>query len=144
MGYENTTGCTHNPEVVGLGADAPLPVEVLRSRYCWTARAEDEVAIVCDSRLPVKGLKTSAPWSCLKVLGPLALDQAGILAALTAALAGAGVAVLVLSTYDTDYLLVRSENLYRAIQALRAAGHSVASPDSRESSSPGREAARQQ
>jgi uncharacterized protein len=105
--------------------DAPLP-DLGRARFLWIARTDDELTVICDANLPVRSPKSSAPWSCLKVRGPLDLDQVGVLASLTAALAAAGVATMALSTYDTDYLLVRSANLAAAVAALRTAGHSVA------------------
>ena len=57
--------------------------------------------------------------------GQLDFDLVGILAELSAVLASVGVSVFVISTYDTDYLLVKDDSLDRAIDALRARGHSV-------------------
>jgi len=105
--------------------DAQWP-DLGRARFLWIARTDDELTVICDVSLPLKSPRSSAPWSCLKVRGPLELDQVGVLASLTAALARAGVATLALSTFDTDYLLVRSANLTEAVTALRTAGHSVA------------------
>jgi hypothetical protein len=59
------------------------------------------------------------------VQGPLDLTLTGVLAALAGALAEAGVSLFAVSTYDTDYLLVRQKDLDRAAAALRAAGHTV-------------------
>ena len=49
----------------------------------------------------------------------------GVLAGLTAPLAAAGISIFAISTYDTDYLLVREDDLARAVRALRDAGHSI-------------------
>jgi uncharacterized protein len=70
-------------------------------------------------------VRAEGGWRCLKVQGPLDFALTGILAALTAPLAAAGIAVFAVSTYDTDYLLLKAENLHRAAEALRGAGHRV-------------------
>lgn len=57
--------------------------------------------------------------------GPLDFGLTGILAGLTAPLATTGIPVFAVSTFDTDYLMVRAESLDGAAQALRAAGHRV-------------------
>ena len=64
-------------------------------------------------------------WRLLGVEGPLDLNLVGILAGLTATLAQANVSVFVVSTYDTDYLLVRNGDWRRAVDALESAGYAV-------------------
>jgi hypothetical protein len=66
-------------------------------------------------------------WRCLEVEGPLEFTQVGILASLTQPLAEAGVSIFALSTYDTDYLLVKEAQFESAIAALQAVGHCVSS-----------------
>ena len=62
---------------------------------------------------------------CMKVIGPLSFSEIGILADLSTALAAAGVPIVAISTYDTDYLLIKDSVLSRAVEALVAAGHNV-------------------
>ena len=64
-------------------------------------------------------------WRCLVVEGPLEFTQVGVLASLVQPLAEAQISIFVLSTYDTDYLLVKEHHLDNALAALRAAGHTV-------------------
>ena len=64
-------------------------------------------------------------WRALAVAGPLDFGLTGILASLASPLAAAGVSIFAISTYDTDYVLVREQALAVAIDALRAAGHDV-------------------
>jgi len=111
-----------------LDADAPVPDAVLQSGPYWIGKTDEELSIVCASGVPVPGSRADAGWSCMKVSGPLDLDATGILAGLSSALAGAGVSLLALSTHDTDYLLVRSRSLSRAIAALAGAGYAVDPP----------------
>jgi hypothetical protein len=64
-------------------------------------------------------------WRALKVKGPFALSEVGVLAALSATLAAAKVSLFAISTFDTDYLLVDEKHLDAAVAALRSAGHLV-------------------
>jgi len=64
-------------------------------------------------------------WRGLKVVGPLDFALTGVAAALTAPLAAAEHSVLVVATYDTDYLFVRESALAAAVAALEVAGHRV-------------------
>jgi hypothetical protein len=61
----------------------------------------------------------------LEVQGPLEFELTGILAGISAPLAAAGVPIFAVSTFDTDYVLVHSAHLERAVEALKGAGHSV-------------------
>jgi hypothetical protein len=64
-------------------------------------------------------------WRALGVVGPLDFSLIGILAALAEPLAAAKVSIFAISTYDTDYVLVREKSLETALAALRRAGHTV-------------------
>ena len=64
-------------------------------------------------------------WRCLKVEGPLDLSLIGILASLTTPLARAEVGIFVMSTYDTDYVLVKEKRLEEAVLVLSQEGHHV-------------------
>ncbi len=64
-------------------------------------------------------------WRCLKVDGPLGFEQTGVLASLAGPLADAGIPVFVVSTYDTDYLLVSEPQATRAAEVLTGAGHRI-------------------
>ena len=66
-------------------------------------------------------------WRCIQVLGPLDFNLVGILAQLSAVLAEADISIFALSTYDTDYLLVKENNLNRARQALLNSNYDVQS-----------------
>ena len=90
-------------------------------------------AVVRDNELTLVAPQASVPddvtaerdWRALEVTGPLDLAMTGVMAALSQALAQAGVALFAVSTYDTDVLLVRRAQLRAAVDALRDAGHVV-------------------
>ncbi len=92
-------------------------------------RTANEVSLVMDQkRVPRKAPKKSTGWRLFEVEGPFPFDAVGILASVTAPLAGAGVSIFALATFDTDYFLVQGRQLRRAVTALRKAGHSVSGP----------------
>jgi len=94
------------------------------------ARAPGERSLVCREDLRPPGVRAETGFHALRVVGPLDFSLVGILAGLTGVLAGAEVPVFVISTYDTDHLLVREASLVRALEALRAAGYEVDEPSS--------------
>ena len=69
--------------------------------------------------------KIDKGWKVFKVEGPLDFSLVGIMANLSSTLASGGVGVFVISTYDTDYVLVKKENLEKAIELLSKAGHKI-------------------
>lgn len=89
------------------------------------ARTEEELSVVClEARVP-SDIKSDGGWCCFKFRGPFAFDQTGILSSVLNPLAEAKVGIFAVSTFNTDYLLVKKENLETTIQALKAAGHTV-------------------
>jgi hypothetical protein len=91
-------------------------------------RTAEETSVVCAGGAVPDGVRAERGFRALQVAGPLDFGLTGVLAALAVPLAEAGVPIFALSTYDTDYVLVRGDRLTDAIAALRAAGHRVASP----------------
>jgi hypothetical protein len=85
----------------------------------------DELSIVCDERWVPDGIQVEKGWRILKVQGPLDFSQVGVLAAIAAPLARAGVSIFVISTFDTDYILVKESSLSHAKEVLRQDGHFV-------------------
>lgn len=86
----------------------------------------EERSLVCETRqVPSNATDRSDGWRALRVAGPLDFSLVGVLAGISAVLADAGVPVYVVSTFDTDYVLVRSGDLPDAISALEDAGYTV-------------------
>ena len=88
-------------------------------------RTAEELSIVCPGGAPPAGVHAEGPWRALKVRGPLPLEWVGILAALSSCLARAGISIFALSTFDTDYVLVKEGDLPAAREALAGDGHRV-------------------
>ncbi len=107
-----------------LAADAPLP-SIKTDRFLSMTRTNDELSVVSLSTDVPEGVMAETGWRCLKVEGPLSFEMTGVLAALSAPLAKAVVPIFVVSTYDTDYLLVKAADLDRACTTLRDEGFVV-------------------
>ena len=88
-------------------------------------RTTEELSVVCPERVVPRRVLCERGWRALKMEGPFDLSLVGILASVVAPLAEAGVNVFVTATYDTDYVLVKEENLDLAVAALRERGHEV-------------------
>jgi len=114
-----------NFAVCRFGPTALVPGWVDGGAFWSVSRTPDELSIVCQESLIPSGVKAEIGFSCLKVVGPLEFSTVGVLAALTNPLAAAGISLLAISTFDTDYLLVRQTDLPDAIDALRESGHVV-------------------
>lgn len=105
--------------------DAPLPSWALEGPLCSVTRTEDELSVVCSAHLVPAWVRREDGWRCLKLVGPFPFTMVGVLAAVLAPLAEAGVSIFALSTYDTDYVLVKDADLEQARTALVAAGHTI-------------------
>lgn len=115
--------------VCRLPAVASIPAWALAGAFVSLTRTADELSIVCAEESVPREVAAERGWRALRVVGTLDFALTGVLAALAVPLAEAGVSIFALSTYDTDYLLVREGDLPRAVAALKHAGHSVRQGD---------------
>jgi hypothetical protein len=117
--------------VCRLSPEERLPAWILdcdATEFLSITRTEEELSIVClEKRVPhdSSNVVVEKTWAVLKVQGPLDFALTGILAALAQPLATAGISIFAISTYDTDYLLVKTDTLLAAKQVLTDAGHKV-------------------
>jgi hypothetical protein len=114
--------------IVHLEPEADIPAWVDRRAFSCVVRTSELVTIVCSEALVPADIPGNRGWRALEVEGPLDLSLTGVLASLTAPLAGAGVPVFAISSYETDFILVQGAQLDRAVGALEAAGFSILSP----------------
>jgi hypothetical protein len=111
--------------VCRLAADAGIPAWVESGSFWSLTRTADELSIVCDERWVPPGVQSEPGWGLLKLHGPFAFSEIGILARLTDVLARERIGVLAISTFDTDYVLVPATALDAAVRSLDLAGYSV-------------------
>ena len=110
-----------------LDADASVPDWAQHSSadFFSLTRTADELSIVCRDDAVPNSVQSDRDWRCLKVAGPLDLAATGILSSLTRGLPEAEIPVFGISTFATDYLLVKSQHLDLATAALRLNGHTI-------------------
>jgi hypothetical protein len=111
--------------VVRFPARSGLPWWAATSSFLSFTRTVDEDSLVCEEGRVPEGLAAQKGFKALRVDGKLPFHLTGVLSSLANPLADAGVPVFVVSTHDTDYLLVPDAMLARAAASLREAGHSV-------------------
>ena len=109
--------------IVRLAPDAGLPPWATAGDLFSVTRTSEELSVVSPENQVPAGVKAETGWRALKVQGPFALSEIGVLASLAAPLAAAKVSLFAISTFDTDYLLVSEKKLDAAIAAIKAAGH---------------------
>lgn len=104
----------------------PLPGAALPDGICFFARTDNETSLVCETEfLPAETTACENGWRMFRVAGALDFSLIGILARITSILAEASVSVFCVSTYDTDYVLVKSDRLSDAVKALQHSGYII-------------------
>ena len=106
------------------GSDLPWWAEA-SGEFLSFARTPDETSVVCEERRVPEGVHVERGYRGLRVEGTVLFEAIGVLASLAVPLADAGISIFVMSTFDTDYVLVREDQLEEAIDVLRRAGYSV-------------------
>lgn len=119
-----------------LKADASIPKAVFASPFYAITKSEHELSIVAAEGIAIESDKSEPGWSALRVEGTLDFGETGILAGIAATLAKAGISIFAVSTFDTDYILLKSERLKEAKAALMADGHKFARPRKPEAEKP--------
>jgi predicted metal-dependent HD superfamily phosphohydrolase len=108
-----------------LEAGSAIPRWATSGPLFSITRTDDELSVACLQALVPEGIRCERDWRCLRVAGPIPFSAVGVLAALVAPLAEAGISVFSVSTFDTDYLLVKAGDLDKTIAVLRQAGQEV-------------------
>ena len=112
--------------VARAGPATPVPDGFLSGTgFLTVSRTEDELSLVGPTAAIIGMDIVESGWAAFKVQGPFAFDETGIVAALSRVLAEAEIGIFVISTFDTDYILVKQENAEAAAAAWTADGHTV-------------------
>ena len=94
--------------------------------FTFVSRTDEELSLVCPAEaVPENALAAEKGFRCLRVRGPLDFSLVGILAGIASCLSAEGISLFAVSTYDTDYLLVKKESLPQAVRALGRQGYAV-------------------
>jgi hypothetical protein len=108
-----------------LEGDAAIPTWATSGSFFSITRTSDELSVVCLQSAVPDGIRCERDWRCLRVAGTLDFSLVGVLASLVQPLATAGISVIAVSTFDTDYLLVKQQDIQKAAEVLGRTGHLV-------------------
>ena len=108
-----------------LAPDAVVPEVAWASPFVSVSRSSEELSIITGAGIHIDAQRTVGPWLAYRVAGAIDFSVTGVMSALTTPLADAGLGILGVSTYDTDYILVHADSGVAAEIAWRAAGIDV-------------------
>ncbi len=109
--------------ILRMAPDAAPPDWASNGELTSLTRTPDELSIVCPQQNIPQNIPPGPRWICLKLEGPFAFSQTGVLLAFIEPLSNNRVPIFAISTYDTDYVLIQEQYWHAARQILRDAGH---------------------
>jgi uncharacterized protein len=111
--------------VCRLNKDEEIPAWAYEGELFSITKTDDELSILCLQENIPTGVKFEGDWRILKVEGPLDFSLIGILSKISGILALQSISIFAVSTYDTDYILVKENNINTAVEALRGQGYEI-------------------
>lgn len=111
--------------IVRLDAGAEPPAWASGGSFVSLTRTPDEVSVVCGEAQVPSDVGGDRGWRILRLQGPFPLESVGVLASVAGPLADAGISLFVVSTYETDYVLVKEASTERALAVLAGRGIAV-------------------
>jgi hypothetical protein len=109
--------------VCRLDPAANIPEWVRHGELTSITRTPTELSIVCSQSLAPANIVCERDWKCMQIAGPLGFTQVGILSSMLAPLANGNISIFSISSYETDYILVKEKDLESAIAILSHEGH---------------------
>lgn len=106
-----------------LDPNESVSQDLLKGSLYSITKTNEELSIVCDSSIKIQSGKTEKGWSCIKIVGPLDFSLTGILAKISHVLAEVNISIFAISTFDTDYILVKIDQLELAKSELSQSGY---------------------
>ena len=110
---------SENFSIHSLAVNSQIPSEVFKAPIYFIAKTFEEISIVLPSHYQLPSDDVESGWSALEVVGPLDFSLTGILSNISSVLAAEKISIFAISTFDTDYILVKNETVKAAISALR-------------------------
>jgi uncharacterized protein len=104
--------------IVRLGPVESVPAWTECGVFCSVTRTPEELSLLVEAAAVPHDLEMESGWRGLKLEGPFPFDAVGILAGILTPLAEAGISILAISTYDTDYVFVKSERFEETLRVL--------------------------
>jgi hypothetical protein len=106
-----------------LSPNDALPSWALNGVFWSILRSSTELSIVCPQEIIPQGIEYESGWRAFKVAGTIPFELTGILVSIASPIAEAGISIFAISSYNTDYVLVKEDNLVKAMNILTTAGH---------------------
>jgi len=114
-----------NFAIHSLSESAVIPAEVFSASMFFIAKTFDEISIVLPQDITIASDEAELNWQALEVVGPLDLTLTGILSNISTVLANEKISIFAISTFETDYILVKEEFMPAAVDALRSNQYQV-------------------
>jgi uncharacterized protein len=111
--------------VCKLAPNARIPAWADGDGFLSVSRTPDELSIVCRAERVPPDVEAAKHWRCLQFVGPFAFDETGIAVSVIAPLIDGKIGIFLVSTFDTDYLLIQEKDFEAGKRALLAAGHTL-------------------
>lgn len=108
-----------------LAVNSSIPPEVFDAQVYFIAKTYEEISIVLPEEVDINSDEVEPDWRALEVVGPLGFSLTGILSNISAVLADKKISIFAISTFDTDYILVKNNKITEAITALRENNYQV-------------------
>lgn len=105
--------------VYKLNTEESIPSSVYQSNFFSITKSDEELSIVCPENSSLKTDQASHHWRCIKIIGPLDFSLIGIINQITSILKEAQISVFVISTFTTDYFLIKEDQFDKAILELK-------------------------
>lgn len=103
----------------------PSQLDLHKELY-FIGRTDEEISLVCPTEdTPLKTLAREDGWKGFRIEGVLDFSLVGILSQVSALLAESHISIFAVSTYNTDYILVKKENFERALEVLSSQGYNI-------------------
>ncbi len=117
--------------VCQMAPSEPIPSWATQGTFYSITKTTDELSIVCPSEEVPSGITCEKGWIMYRVEGPLDFGLTGVLSSIAKPLTDEKVSIFAISSYDTDYILVKESNREKSLKALTAANFIVQIPDSK-------------
>lgn len=111
--------------IVRLAAAEDIPEWATKGDFASITRTADELSIVCPADNVPHDVHFPHRWVCLKLEGPFPFSLTGVLLSFIEPLSSNGIPIFAVSTYDTDYVLVKEDRSEGVVDLLRTAGHEL-------------------
>lgn len=117
-----------HPQLFTIHSFSPeqsIDAAVFQQSMFFIGKTKEELSVVVPAELKLDSLEQETDWRCFEVVGPLGFSMTGIMSRVSGVLANENVSIFALSTFDTDYILVKKDKLDQAITSLRNNGYQI-------------------